>query len=83
MQLMFYPGGVVRCVYGETVDLAELGPLQIRRGSHVEPDSQGKWFADLSPCDGPKLGPFARRSEALAAEITWLEQHWLTAKPDV
>lgn len=26
------------------------------------------WWADLTPCGGPVLGPFAKRSEALAAE---------------
>jgi hypothetical protein len=27
--------------------------------------------------DGPVLGPFALRSEALAAEHAWLEVNWL------
>jgi hypothetical protein len=69
--------GQVRCVYGETIDLATLGQVTIRRGSHVEPDANGKWWADLSPVSGPKLGPFDRRTEALAAELDWLEKHWL------
>jgi len=47
-----------------------------RRGSHVEPDSAGHWTADLSPVGDPILGPFATRSEALAAEIAWLRDHW-------
>ena len=33
---------------------------------------------DLRPVDGPVLGPFDRRSEALEAEVAWLEAHWLT-----
>lgn len=66
--------GAVRCLYAEAVDLASLGSLSIRRASHVEPDEQGQWWADLSPMNGPKLGPFAVRSDALAAESSWLEE---------
>ncbi|MBL8794615.1 MAG: hypothetical protein JNM56_11980, partial [Planctomycetia bacterium] len=55
-----------------------LGLIAIRRASHVEPAAEGSWFADLSPVDGPVLGPFRLRSEALAAERRWLEDHWLT-----
>jgi hypothetical protein len=79
MQLVITPGGVVRCVYDEAFDLAALGSPAISRASHVEPDQQGCWSADLSPVGGPKLGPFDRRSEALAAEHEWLETHWLEA----
>ena len=68
MQLIITPGGAVRCVYSEEIDLAALGSPAISRASHVEPDQQGGWLADLSPAAGPKLGPFSRRSEALAAE---------------
>ena len=70
-------GGTVRCIYDETIDLSVLGPLSISRASHVEPDGEGRWWADLCPVDGPVLGPFVLRSEALAAERAWLEQNWL------
>ena len=53
-----------------------FGDLAIRRASHVEPDAAGRWWADLAPVGGPRLGPFDRRSEALAAELRWLERHW-------
>ena len=79
MQLIIDPGGQVRCLYTETIDLAVLGSLTIARASHVEPDELGRWIADLSPVDGPCLGPFLKRSEALTAEQTWLEEHWLSA----
>ncbi|MHB8860928.1 MAG: hypothetical protein ACYC6N_00885 [Pirellulaceae bacterium] len=49
----------------------------ISRGSHVEPDAAGNWYADLSPVGGPLLGSFSHRSAALAAERDWLEGHWL------
>jgi hypothetical protein len=81
MRLVVEPGGRVRCLYGEAVDLAALGALTIRRASHVEPDAEGAWWADLAPLGGPRLGPFARRSQALDAEVAWLEEHWLAVPP--
>lgn len=78
MQLVIDQGGQVRCVYSEAIDLNALGPLTIRRGSYVEPDDQGRWWADLAPVGGPRIGPHPRRSEALEAERTWLETHWLS-----
>jgi len=55
-------------VYGEELDLRELRRLQITRASHVEPDKDGFWWADMGPVDGPVLGPFKNRTEALGAE---------------
>jgi hypothetical protein len=77
MQLIIDTAGSVRCLYGEAIDLAALGPLAIRRGSHVEPTADGRWLCDLSPVSGPVLGPFGCRSEGLAAEVAWLKTHWL------
>jgi hypothetical protein len=77
--LVIDPGGEMRCIYAETVDLSCLGSLSISRASHVEPDANGRWWADLSPVSGPNLGPFGRRTDALAAEQHWLETNWLTA----
>jgi hypothetical protein len=78
MQLVIHTDGAVSCLYGEAIDLTALGCLTIERGSHVEPDELGRWFADLAPVSGPKLGPFDRRSEALDAERAWLEANWLS-----
>ena len=77
MQILVDPDGNVRCLYGEAIELAALGPLQIQRASHVEPTADGQWLADLSPNSGPMLGPFSARSEALAAEEAWIVTHWL------
>lgn len=77
MQILIEPGGTVRCIYGEAIELAALGLLQIRRASHVEPTASGQWLADLSPLSGPVLGPFAGRGEALATEEAWITEHWL------
>ena len=77
MELLIAPDGSVRCLYDETLDLSALGRPVIARGSLVEPDQHGSWFADLSPVQGPRLGPFPLRSQALAAEQEWLLAHWL------
>ena len=77
MQIVITRSGSIRCLYGEELELAALGQLKIDRGSHVEPTADGRWTADLSPVNGPVLGPFDRRSQALEAERAWLEQNWL------
>lgn len=77
MDLLIETTGTVRCVFGEEIDLGQLGRLSIRRGSHVEPTPDGQWAADLSPVNGPLLGPFPTRTAALNAEVTWLQEHWL------
>jgi hypothetical protein len=77
MQMVIQPNGTVRCVYGEDIELAALGDVRIARGSHVEPATDGGWTADLSPVNGPVLGPFRQRSAVLKAELCWLNEHWL------
>jgi hypothetical protein len=77
VELLIERSGGVRCVYGEDIDLGQLGRLSIQRGSHVEPTADGQWTADLSPVNGPQLGPFSTRTEAVSAEVAWLQEHWL------
>jgi hypothetical protein len=79
MDLFISPTGTVHCLYTEELDLGVLGRRSIRRASHVEPTAEGQWTADLSPLGGPVLGPFPLRSEALAAEVRWIEQNWRPA----
>jgi hypothetical protein len=76
-ELVVRTGGEVLCLYDEAIDLTSLGILRIARASHVEPDEHGKWWADLAPVNGPVLGPFTRRSDALEAERHWLQRNWL------
>lgn len=82
MQLVISSTGTIRCLYDETLNLHTLGKLSISRGSHVEPNEDGQWFADLAPVGGPQLGPFSSRSAALTAEVRWLEEHWLSPSKD-
>lgn len=77
MELIITSSGNVRGLYSEEIELTSLGSARISRASHVEPTAEGQWSADLSPLGGPLLGPFAQRSSALAAELAWLEEHWL------
>lgn len=43
------------------------------RESNLPP---GKWWADCTPLDGPVLGPFDTRSQALQAENDWLVENF-------
>jgi hypothetical protein len=81
MTLIIDPHGSIRCIYDEAIDLPSLGTPQISRASHIEPDEDGQWWAELSPVDGPSLGPFTYRTQALNAERAWLERHWLHRAP--
>ena len=69
--------GRIRCRYSEAIDWTCLGGPSITRASHVEPDADGRWWADLAPVQGPKLGPYFLRSAALEAEQQWLDA-WLS-----
>lgn len=76
-EILFAPDGSARFVHDDDVAevMAEVGALTVRRASHVEPDGEGKWYADLSPVGGPMLAGFDRRGQALAAEHAWLIEH--------
>lgn len=78
MEIFVTRCGTTRAVFDDRLDLRSVGSTAIARGSHVEPTVDSQWTADLSPVDGPILGPFDKRSEALAAEVAWLQQNWLT-----
>jgi hypothetical protein len=74
MELVVRADGVARCIYDEGIHLREIGTLKITRASHVEPNAEGYWWADMGPSGGPVLGPYGSRSEALGAEREWLTQ---------
>lgn len=80
MDIIIEADGNARLIYDESIDLHTIGQVEIRRGSHVEPTAGGQWMADLSPVDGPVLGPYRSRTEALAAEVKWLREFWLVPR---
>ena len=80
MDIIILRDGNARCLYDEKIELAVLGQTHIRRASYVEPDREGRWWTDLSPVHGPRLGPFSSRSAGLAAEVQWLNEHWLDGR---
>lgn len=70
--------GTLQFIYTDTLQpLCALGTVTIQRASHVEPTIDGQWLADLSPSQGPVLGPFPTRTAALIAETHWLLTHWI------
>jgi hypothetical protein len=74
--------GRIEAIYSEAIDLTRLGQAAIRRASHVEPDEAARWWADMRPSGGGRLGPFACRSAALAAERDWLLAKLAAAMPE-
>jgi hypothetical protein len=80
MGLIIHRGGRVSGIYTESIPLRQIGRLSIERASHVEPTCEGTWQADLTPVDGPVLGPFQVRSEAISAELQWLRKHWVSSQ---
>lgn len=64
----------------------DLGSAETRRVSHVEPNADNQWEADMSPAieqfdldvakvGGPVLGPYPTREEALTHEVKWLMEN--------
>ncbi len=75
MDIIISQNGQLRFIYNDDLlGLTELGETTVQRASHVEP-CDGGWSADMSPVDGPTLGPFKTRSEALQHEVDWLLLH--------
>jgi hypothetical protein len=72
-------GDEIRFIYSDSLKgLMAQGQSVTRRASHVEPEGD-KWVADMSPVNGPKLGPFDTRGEALKQEVAWLQAHDIPA----
>jgi len=70
--------GTIHVIYSDDLlPLLKQGKADIRRASSVEPTSDGRWQADMSPVGGPVLPSRETRAEALAAEISWLNDNIL------
>jgi hypothetical protein len=75
MKIIIRPNGIMQFIYNDALTaMLDHGDANIRRASHVEPCGT-KWTADLQPVNGPVLGPFTLRQEALDAEIEWLNKN--------
>lgn len=78
VDIVIRAGGRAEFIYSDAArPFMGAGPAVVRRASHVEPDANGNWTADLSPVSGPVLGPFALRQDALAAEMAWIRANVL------
>lgn len=67
--------GTLTMIYDDDLsDLLEKGPHTIQRVSHVEPDQCGYGWSATMVEDGMVLGPYWKRSQALAAEREYLEE---------
>ena len=78
MIISFDDSGAASFIYKDELrPLMGIGQADVRRASHVEPDGNGGWTADMGPVGGPILGPFETRAEALAVEVAWLEKNVL------
>jgi hypothetical protein len=79
LELTIRTDGSIGAIHNDAlVPLYEEGKATAKRASHVEPVDGGEcvcWTADLSLVNGPKLGPYRYRSEALAAEVEWLKRN--------
>lgn len=72
--LAIRPDGEVAFVYEDALRaILDAGDFAIRRASHVEPTTDGRWQADLGPVGGPRLPPVASRAMALEQELRWIE----------
>lgn len=72
--LSISPSGEVTFIYDDVhAGLMDEGEATTTRASHVEPQGS-EWIADMSPVDGPVLGPFRLRREALDAEVEYLKR---------
>jgi len=73
LNLRVAPDGTLTAIYDDALaPLFAQGDTRIKRASYVEPNSDGRWTADLAPVGGPTLGPFDLRQDALHAELDWL-----------
>ena len=81
MQIIVKPTGVFISVYDDAFDYGDFCKPQIRRVSQIEPDDSGGWIADLSPINGPKLGSFDKRNEAIEAELEYVNAMLAECEP--
>lgn len=86
-QIKISPAGKVTQIYEDDDPYQFVGQTTIRRASRVEPTEDGKWEADMSLLGDEhkdvKLGPFDFRTQAIAAEIAYINKHHLGERQKV
>ena len=70
----FTASGEAVFIYEDGHPLLELGRPEITRASHVEPNEDGLWVADMGPVGGPRLAGRRKRGESLELEREWLRE---------
>lgn len=78
------PRGRMIFLYQEKVNLEQEGVVEsVVRASDVEPDERGEWWVTIRNRERTTLGPFRKRSQALNAEVAWLEKNCFSTVPSV
>lgn len=71
--LVIDPDGTVRSLYTDKIPLRELGKLTVDRASQIEFDHATQtWYVEFP--DGRRLTNFASRDEAIACEVSHLNE---------
>lgn len=85
LRLSIDQSGVIEAIYSDDLaGLCELGAATITRASNVEPYAREDWAAGgwaATMANGVVLGPYRLRSEALAAEVAYLEARLFPGVP--
>lgn len=82
-----FRNGEAHQIYDEGCPIAIPGKKVCKRASHVEPvegpENTVSWVVDLTPLGGPIFPPLTTRTQALAAERQWIEDHYLRKAQNV
>lgn len=72
-KIVIQSNGTISYIWSDDIDLSELGDVQVSRASHVEFNNKSKkWEAHT--VGGTFIGAFKKRSDAIAAEVKYLEE---------
>lgn len=73
----FNANGEAVFIYEDGHPCLDLGRVQTKRASHVEPTENGLWCADMSPIDGPLLEETRSRKQSVSREHQWISENRL------
>jgi hypothetical protein len=73
------PTGTFIEVYSDDLpNLKTEWDVKIKRAIYVDV-CEGGWVADMSILNGPQLGPYRSRQDALDAEVDWIDEMYFDA----